>query len=339
MPFEGVLGQLRPRNILRNALLNNKMAHAYLFFGESSVGRKPMALELAKTLNCKASIPGDNCGQCLSCKKIDSGTHPDIYTVEPEKSSSSVRLGAIKIEALRELQKKLSYLPYEGNCKVAIIDSAELMNPQAANSFLKILEEPPPNTLFVLIASNPHQLLPTLVSRCQAIRFMPLSPSETKQVLIQSRDKGEFEASDDEIELRALRAGGRVEQAMDDNLLAICERRGELIQLIGAAHLSRMDVFIRWSKSVAKQSGEVPALLTEIARLLRDITLLRSCGQSALITNADLRPQLIALSEKKKLDSLIKMFKAALVAQSDLGSNFNAQLSLENLWIEFCNAA
>jgi len=338
MPFEGVLGQLRPGNILKNALLNNKVAHAYLFFGETSVGRKPMALELAKTLNCTASIQGDNCGICPSCKKIDAGTHPDIYVLEPEMSTSSTRLGAIKIEALRELQKRLSYLPYEGKCKVAIIDSAETMNSQASNSFLKILEEPPPNTLFILIACNPHQLLPTLVSRCQAIRFQPLSPSVTQQILIRNRDKGEFEASDDEIEIRALRAGGRIEQAMDDRLLEICERRGELIQLIAGAHLSRMDVFIRWSKSVTKQSGDVPALLTEMARLLRDITLLRSCGQSANITNADLRPQLVSLAEKKKLNSLVKMFKATLVAQKDLDANYNAQLSLENLWIEFCAA-
>ncbi|PIQ99642.1 MAG: DNA polymerase III subunit delta' [Nitrospinae bacterium CG11_big_fil_rev_8_21_14_0_20_45_15] len=338
MPFEGVLGQSRPRNILKNALLNNKVAHAYLFFGETSVGRKPMALELAKTLNCTASIQGDNCGICLSCNKIDSGIHPDIYILEPETSTSSTRLGTIKIEALRELQKKLAYLPYEGKCKVAIIDSAETMNSQASNSFLKILEEPPPNTLFILIASNPHQLLPTLVSRCQAIRFMPLSPSDTRRILIRNRDKGEFEANDDEIEIRAMRAGGRIDQAMDPSLLEICERREELIELIAGAHLSRMDVFIRWSKSVAKQSVDVQALLSEMARLLRDITLLRSCGRSATITNADLRPQLISLAEKKKLNSLVKMFKATLVAQKDLDANYNAQLSLENLWIEFCAA-
>ena len=339
MPFEGVLGQSRPRNIIKNAIRNNKLSHAYLFYGENSIGRMPMALELAKTLNCTDAVSEDNCGQCSSCKKIDSGIHPDISIIEPEKSSSSVRLGAIKIEALRDLQKKLAYRPYEGKCKVAVIDSSESMNPQAANSFLKMLEEPPPQTLFVLIANNPHQLLPTLVSRCQAIRFMPLTPMAIKQLLMRFRDRGDIEASDDQLELRAMRSGGTIEKAMEENLLEFCEHREELSNLIERIHISRMDVFIRWSKSVVKESAEAPSLLSELAQLLRDIAIIKNCGESAPIANIDMREQLAALAKNKKTETLIKMFNAALIAKDDLASNYNAQLSLDNLWLSFCEAA
>ncbi len=115
-------------------------------------------------MNCEAREERGACGRCGSCLKIEKNQHPDVHFLEPQKSSPTARMSSIKIEPLRELQQRLSFQSYEGHYKAAIIDGADLMNPQAANSFLKTLEEPPAKTIFILIASNPHNLLPMIVS-------------------------------------------------------------------------------------------------------------------------------------------------------------------------------
>ena len=183
MSFEFILGQDRPKQVLKKVLRNGHVPNAYLFYGPESIGKKFTAIEVAKALNCEISGPEDGCDQCPACQKIDRRTHPDFFLLEPEKSSPTARESILKIDAIRELQKKLVYLPYEGQTKVVIIDNAECMNPQAANSFLKTLEEPQSQTLIILIASNPYQLLPTIVSRCQGIRFYPLPAEAVRKII------------------------------------------------------------------------------------------------------------------------------------------------------------
>jgi len=177
MAFENILGQDRPKETLHKALRKNRIPNSYLFYGPESTGKKFTAIEVCKALNCETLRPVDSCNKCLSCQKIKKGIHPDLFILEPKKHSPTAKEAVLKIDDIRELQKKLIYLPYEGSTKVVIIDNAEHMNHQAANSFLKTLEEPPTKTLIILIASNPYQLLPTILSRCQGIRFYPL-PNE-----------------------------------------------------------------------------------------------------------------------------------------------------------------
>ena len=103
MSFKRVLGQVQPKRIIQNALLNNSVSHAYLFYGQESIGKKLTAVEFAKALNCEVSGPKDNCGVCPSCRKIDRGMHPDFFLLEPEKSSPAGRNAFIKVEEIREL--------------------------------------------------------------------------------------------------------------------------------------------------------------------------------------------------------------------------------------------
>ena len=140
MSFNSILGQSQPKKILINSLHNNSVAHAYLFYGPDSVGKKKFAITMIKALNCKGTNPIDACGECESCRKIENKTHPDFFYIEPVKNTPASREASIKIEVIRELQKKLAYMPYEGKTKAVVIDSAELMNPQAMNSLLKTLE-------------------------------------------------------------------------------------------------------------------------------------------------------------------------------------------------------
>ncbi|MFQ5449209.1 MAG: DNA polymerase III subunit delta' [Nitrospinaceae bacterium] len=338
MSFSRVLGQDQPKQILKKALQNNSVSHAYLFYGPESTGKKLTAIEFAKALNCKGSGPADNCGTCSSCRKISQRIHPDFFLLEPAKSTPSAREVVIRIDSIRELQRKLSYLPYEGETKVAIIDSAETMNLQAANTFLKTLEEPPSSTVLILIAANPYQLLPTIVSRCQGIRFHAL-PSPVVQTIVEEkmREAGE-NPGPEEMELRALRSLGRAGRALEEDVLKSGEQRIELLELLGRLSFDRMDVVFQWARTQAKQPGEVQMTLEELLNLLRDLAVLKTGPGSAEIYNRDLMEHLIPLAAQKSLPGLIRMFDSVCRTRSALTANANTQLSLENMLMQFCEA-
>ena len=232
MLFDSILGQDLPKQILSRALKTGSIAHAYLFYGLESIGKRLTALEFAKALNCRQSGPQSACGECNSCSKISRGLHPDIFSVEPVKSTPTARESLIKIDPIRELQRKLSYLPYESRTKVAIIDGAESMNLQASNTFLKTLEEPPGQTIIILIASNPNQLLPTIISRCQALKFHPLTTNEVKEILLKKLQADPELFPQEELQSRASRSMGQVSSALDEEYLQLSQYRGELLGLI-----------------------------------------------------------------------------------------------------------
>jgi DNA polymerase-3 subunit delta' len=339
MSFENILSQDRPRKILEKALRNECIPNSYLFYGQESVGKKLAAIELAKALNCEVSGPVDGCDECSSCLKIEERTHPDFFILEPEKSSPTARQAVLKIDTVRELQKKLIYLPYQGQTKVAIINNAECMNPQAANSFLKTLEEPPSQTLIILITSNPYQLLPTIVSRCQGIRFYPLPSDAIRKIIARHLQSETGEAQPEELELRSRRANGQVARALEEDLLETSQHRKELIDLIWVVSFKRMDKAFMWTKTWAKKTDRLQMILDELTNLLRDVAVIKTSRGSCSIFNKDLSRELESLAQQKSLPALLAMFDAVQNTKAALKSNANAQLSLENMLINFCEAA
>lgn len=153
--------------LLLNSIKKNRLAHAYLFTGEAGVGKKEMTLLLAKTLFCKHLNKLEPCQRCRDCRRIDSNNHPGVHLISSDSRS-------IKIEQIRDLKKDHSYRGIESNRKVYIIEEAERFTKEAANSFLKVLEEPTKETTIVLLSVQVQQLLPTIVSRCQRVAFRPL---------------------------------------------------------------------------------------------------------------------------------------------------------------------
>ena len=338
MSFDNILGQDRPKQILDKALRNGRIPNAYLFYGQESVGKKFTAIEVSKALNCKTLGPADSCDQCLSCLKIGKRIHPDLFILEP-KSSPTAREAVLKIDEIRELQKKLLYLPYEGNTKVAIINNAECMNPQAANSFLKTLEEPPTKTLIILIASNPYQLLPTVVSRCQGIRFYPLPNEAIKKIICRHLETETGESQPEEIELRSRRSMGQVAYALEEDLLETSEDREELIRLISIISFKRMDQVFLWTKTKAKKTERILLILDELTRILRDAVLIKVAPETSVVTNKDLIKQLRTLALQKSTPALLTMFETVQNTKAAIKSNANSQLALENMLINFCEAA
>ncbi|MZG53808.1 MAG: DNA polymerase III subunit delta' [Nitrospinae bacterium] len=337
MAFNRILGQEKPKQILKNALQNSSVAHAYLFYGQESIGKKKAAIELAKALNCGSSIDGDPCDQCSSCRKIENNTHPDFFFLEPLKSTPTAREAIIKIEAIRELQRKLAYQPYEGKVKVAVIDDADLMNLQAANSFLKTLEEPPSSTLLILISSHPFKLLPTIISRCQTIRFQPLNPENIKRILKET--VSEEMAEDSTLDFRTIRSRGSVKKALTEDMEDIANIREEMVNLLQNISFDRMDIVFSHAKSWARQSDQWEMILNELMELVRDIAFFRSGCSESEIFNRDIASTLKPLAARRSVKSWLEMFNAVHTTKAALSGNANAQLFFENMLIDFCKVA
>ncbi|HXX53365.1 MAG TPA: AAA family ATPase [Thermodesulfovibrionales bacterium] len=202
MALKDVIGQERALSIIFGTLRNSRVPSAYLFAGESGIGKKFAAINLAKSVNCLRGAvdyqplfgssekgsetlsgieefggrPVDCCDACASCRKIDSLAHPDLLVIAPEK-------GEIRVDEIRRVGGALSLKPYEGRRKIVIIDDAHAMNQSAANAFLKTLEEPPEESLLVLVTPHPDKLPETIRSRCSQITFSPLSSDMCEKVI------------------------------------------------------------------------------------------------------------------------------------------------------------
>jgi DNA polymerase III subunit delta' len=181
MRFAEVVGHPKPLEILRAALSGQRLHHAYLFLGPEGIGKRTVAMALARAIHCDESN-GDSCGHCVNCARIDDANHPDVHVIGTLAGKKE-----ITIQQMRELERKLRYRSFSGKRKIAIVEPAESLNPSAQNALLKTLEEPPENSLIILIAPNGGGLLPTLRSRCLRLSFTPLLRSEMAAFLKSSR--------------------------------------------------------------------------------------------------------------------------------------------------------
>ncbi|MDR2811841.1 MAG: DNA polymerase III subunit delta' [Endomicrobium sp.] len=191
--FENILGQQKVKEILSSQIKRGKIAHAYIFMGQDGVGKRFMASELAKILNCTASnfLKGEasSCEVCSSCDKINKNIHPNMHFVDFVKQAELEcgdlnKQKIIKIETIRYMQKEVFTKIHEGKWKIFVIEPAEKMNTAAANSLLKTLEEPPQNTIIILLARHKETIPKTIISRSQTLFFQPLSADMVSTWLI-----------------------------------------------------------------------------------------------------------------------------------------------------------
>ncbi|MBI3600099.1 MAG: DNA polymerase III subunit delta' [Nitrospinae bacterium] len=337
MSFKDILGQDRAKRILTNSLLRGAVSHAYLFSGPEGVGKRLTAFTFAKALNCsplethgdksplethrdKPNREGDSCDRCLSCKKIHALNHPDLNFIEPDDES-------IKIEAVRKLQSRISLKPYEGKKKVVIIAGAECMTDEAVNAFLKTLEEPPGETVIMLITANQHSLLPTVVSRCQIIKFNALAGDHIKEILIKDYRFNERDAS-----ILSSISKGRLGRAVTMDYKAVCKERDEALKLIISSAKGDMEYIFTDSKRLAKKE-DLPDFLDIVADLLRDAAAMRGADTDDCIINKDMKEKLREFSDGLHLPFIINMFDAVQKTKFLLKRNANQQLSIETMML------
>ncbi len=318
MTFTTIFGHDRPVSILKRALANNKLAHAYLFSGAPGVGKKLTALALAAAVNCVQEA-GDACGSCPSCRKTAAGGHPDVHLVVSEGEE-------IKIDQIRQLQADLSLRPFEGTKKILIIDGADAMNTASANAFLKTLEEPPGDALIILITAMPQRLLPTIRSRCQEVRFTPLA----RRTLAQALQARRGVAEEDAWFLAAL-AQGSMGRGLEMDVEQEKTARTEFMELRG--RLERMDPaeVLVIAEGLAKDREQFERMLDLGVEWVRDVMVMHATGDAGLLVDGqgkDLYRQWAAQLPLQRLLADMDLFTAS---RGLLDRRVSAQLVAENL--------
>lgn len=233
-----LLGQSAAVAALRSAIDAGRVGHAYLFAGPQGVGRTPAALALAASVNC----PDKGCGTCDVCRKVLRRAHADVHLVAAEG-------GQIVVDQVRGIREEAARAPFEGRTKVFILDEAERLNPAAANALLKVLEEPVGHALFVLMTDAPEDLLPTVVSRCRRIDFVPLGPREIVEVLTAHHGVADERAG------WAAAAGGNLATALRLSKDAAAEERRERhLAYPGALSAGRLSVAIALANEIRDEA-------------------------------------------------------------------------------------
>jgi DNA polymerase III subunit delta' len=321
MSFQDIFGHERQIEQLQRSLAQSRIPHAVLFYGPEGVGKKITAQTFAKALNCLANQGDtgqyDSCDHCLSCRKADHNNHLDMTVLEPEGQF-------IKIQAIRNLQERMKFKPWEGKKRVCIIDNADRMNDVAANALLKILEEPPAANILILISAFPSQLPATILSRCQQVRFNPL-PEEQVAVFLQRRYALDASAS----RLLANSAGGSVRRAIEMHRDSFLDMRKEIIETAATGWMH--DPLLRLSSlsRFGATREDVLERLIILRTCYRDAMVYRETGATGALINQDRQELIKALSDRLPLTDLISNIKAIDRAFSAVEQNAAKTLTLE----------
>jgi DNA polymerase-3 subunit delta' len=321
MPFREVIGHRRLVTLLSRAIAQETLPPSLLFAGHRGVGKRRTAVAIAETINCQTpvegpALPRDACGTCASCQRIRRGVHPDVLILEPGE------LGSIKIEKVRDVVVRAGYRPFEGRRRVVMIDDADAMTPDAQDALLKTLEEPPPSSVLILVSAMPDALLPTVLSRCQRLRFGELSAAEIAEALMRDHEYEEADAR-----AAAVDADGSIGRALSALSTDVTEAREMAHRLLEQAlrqadpgrriDLARQVTPSTGGKTTGGERERLAACLRALASLLRDIGLVGAQGDAAVLANADLAPQLRVLARSYDSDRTVRAYASvdeALVA-------------------------
>ena len=275
--------------------------------------------------NCRGSdtasaVEAISCGRCRTCRAISADRHPDIHLLAPTGKM-------IKVEQIRQLRDTIAMKPFEATARVVIIEDAHAMNTPAANALLKSLEEPPPDTVFLLLTDQPGRMLPTVVSRCQVIRFTPLS---AEAILKGLRAAGDLTAAD--AELIARLAGGSMRAAEKMAAPSWRRHRGMVLALMASIDTLPPGLLLALAAHLA--DATVPALesLAIMETWIRDV-LMADVAPDRLI-NVDLMEKIQYSAERTTAETSLHRAQAIRRARRRLDGNANAKLTVEHLLLD-----
>jgi len=321
MSFKNIIGHEKTINSLQNSIKTNKISHSYLFIGEESIGKKMVATVFAKTLLCnKNSITP--CNDCNSCVKFDTGNHPDFFLLEPEGAH-------IKKKQIEKVIKNMMTKPIESEKKIFIIEDSYKMNKTAQNSFLKTLEEPPEFVNFILISTRSTNLLPTIVSRCEIIKFFPTQKEKIIKLLTNRYNKdledGEFISS-----FSRGRVGKAIELAKSEDFF---QKRDEIIEIVDkVVKGDKLKIF--YSQDFFNNNKDnINELLDIILYWFRDLLIYKELGDCGLIINKD-KIGLLSTETFLSKEKISDIMDSVQLTKNNIKYNVNYQLALEVMFLK-----
>jgi DNA polymerase-3 subunit delta' len=370
VPFRTIAGHSRLLSLLSRAIARDSMPPAVLMAGPAGIGKRLTATAVAQAINCLQPIttPGpprtdspaqrdpaytrnaartestaqrdatsatglerDACGECASCRRIARGTHPDVVTIEPGES------GSIKIEQLRDVIDRSQYRPFEGRRRVVIIDEADAAGADAQSALLKTLEEPPSASVFILVSSMPDALLPTVLSRCPRLRFGALTPGEVAHVL--RRDHGYSEQDARAAAADADGSVGRALQSQSDDLTGAREDAERILQAAArdSDPVRRINLardLTEGKRTPAEERNRLAVRLRSLGSLLRDVGIIASRADRAMLANADLEARLEQLSASFDPERSRRAYAAVDRALAALDRNASPKIVADWLLLE-----
>ncbi|SCX79800.1 DNA polymerase III subunit delta' [Alkaliphilus peptidifermentans] len=316
MAFKGIVGQERIIELLSKALSDKQTPHAYLFEGAEGLGKRRVACQLAMGIACTGEIKP--CHHCTSCLKLIHRNHPEVKYIEDEGSS-------IKIETIRQLQKEIQMKPYEGKKKIFIINHGEKMTIQAQNALLKTLEEPPSYGTIILITANSSSLLPTIVSRCQVIKFRPVELEKIQDYLIKS-----LGLTYEEAKIKALFSNGIIGNALkilEDE--AFEKKRETLIEITSGLMKGKSINVLENAGLLVADKKDINEFLDLLISWYRDLMVYKETKEYHFMMNYDKIEEINQQSSRIGLNELRDIIFIIEDTKNKLKSNVNLQLNIE----------
>ena len=317
MAFDDLIGNKRIKNILTSYLRHNIIPYGMIFFGPSPSNLLAFARGFAKALNC-LTLKDDFCDTCRHCIEVEHDSFLDLRILQPDGQF-------YKKEQIFYLVEDNYNRPMKGNKKIYILTGAHHMNPSSANAFLKVLEEPAPSNVFILLTDNLNGLLPTIKSRCQILKFSPLSKQEIKEYLIQQGEDVE------KAQLKAYLSQSNMESVLTADFEEFMKKRADVLAMLSGllqnrgAEATLMKLF-KLSRSREKFLEYFREVLNLLSLMLRDIMILLVDPQNPNIINVDYRETLTKLIPYLTMEKTMFLIRKMEYLLRDMQRNLNARI-------------
>lgn len=315
--IEGILGQARVIAQLEAARAADRLPSAYLFLGPQGLGKSTLTRALAQDLNCKT---GDSCGTCENCRLFEQQAHPDFIVIAPQGKQ-------IKIAQIHELTEALALRPMYAKKRVVLVKQAHRLGLEAANAFLKLLEEPPLDSLLILAADSEQGLLDTILSRCQRLPFERLSETDLKTLL-----ERHFELEPEALKMVLTYSEGRIRKELIEKAPQLLALHNQVSGLFSRRDPEALTDHFAWVETLVKQDME-RFFLEFLARWFRDLSLCLS-GQCALSSRPNLAEQMAQQGSNLSLEQAGQGFDLVIETSRAIEAQAGRQLALEGLLLK-----